>query len=511
MRMKERRERVKAILDYKPDSQVASDDIDQALNDALEYVWDARAWTFAEAETTLNLTPDVSDATNTLAYTNDSRSVFFASDIRELYQDANGQRKTWVGQFLCIDGFDYRIMDVPTSDTIILWEPVRSIAGTFSNVTTSWSLKAAELYLPEDLGEILGLADKDIPIAGQMPRKFSGLPARKAEDLDLRLDQTGTPSCYIVQENLNVPPAGSTALQVVNNPDAMHANDSDYGFYTARYMEITWAFASGGRFGALAEPAVCQITEGVWNGQKVVISLTMPDGYTDAETRTPDYANRPWPLDVEGWKKVFFFNDNLDMSTGLRRGLPCWKIITQPRVPLDKTDLVDNQQASYPLEIADTSSTATLNNDEQMHSGNRRVHHDPDGVWQRVRLWPRPSSVTRTITQENIGQGRIAPAENLHPVHLRYRMRPPTLSENGDTDPMPHELHKVVVQKAVAILLPGLGDPKLAADYELLVTTALKRLSAKYTSRIDETYVRGQWGGSGGYQWPTSVVFTRTN
>lgn len=508
MRLKELRERDKSLTSYQAESATFHNDVDGDLNEALEEVWTYKHWTFRERVVAIDILPDVLPSNSRsidVTAANDSRYVEGFS-LPDLWPDRNLQAtpdRTWIGQTLHIYGRDYTIQEVQgegSDDAIITTEPVRLPSGS-SDDTGEWELRFTHLRLPADCQEILGLVDADTPLArGSARGKLVGLAARRAEEVDLRVDVTGEPECYVVEPPLVVPAAGTTTAAWVAG--AVDPVSDTHGFSVHRWYEVTWAYAIGGRIGPLAEPATVEMKPSGTHAGHMLVSMFEADGLTPAECANQDFANQPYPLSGEGLRKVLFSNTNIDPTTGERLGLPCWTEITAA------ASLAATQVDAFPLTCIDVESALQVNQPKQMLPKNKKLTRDPDGVHLQVRLWPRPTTGVDLYDEADLSVSRTAPKVVLKRYLLRYLARPPKLCEASDTPAMPTEFHQVVLWKAVAVMLRRCGDAKMADDYEKRATNKMDSLVNAHTHRADIANRRGGWSYEDRDLLPRNVLFT---
>lgn len=509
MRLKEMRERVKSLTSYQAESATFHADVDADLNEALEEVWTHKHWTFRDRVVAIDIMPDIEGNVEVTAF-NDVRYIE-GFTVPILWPDRNLQvrpERNWIGQVLHIADRDYTIQEIQgegSDDAIITTEPVRLESGG-SLATSDWSLRQVHLRLPADCAEILGMVDADTPFpAASASGRIPGLPARRAEELDLSSDVTGTPECYVVEPPLIVPAAGKTTATWVAG--GAPAASNTFGFTAVRYYEITWAYSIAGRIGPLAEPATVQVfPAGSVNAGNILVSLFHEDGTTPALCENPSsFSQQPWPMPGEGLRKQLYLNTNIDPTTGERLGLPCWVEVNR------HSAIAAQEHDTYPLTILDLASTATINQPAQMNPKNPRLTHDPDGVHLQVRLYPRPNTADAEYDQETIFSGRTAPKLQMKKFLLRYLARPAKLAEAADSPAMPTEFHQIIIWKAVATLLRRCGDGRMASDYEKRAEAKMNSLVNAHTHRQDLGTVRGGWNyGTNGPALSRNVVFTES-
>lgn len=481
------RDRVFSLVDYKPEAAVAKDEVDQKLNEALQTIWDAKPWNFAERTAELPVFPDIDADTSGLTchVTLDSREVVFSATVPELYPDSVQEGVRWIGQTFHTGSRNYRIQSVNSAgDTIILDEPIRYASVNTTATPTDWELRQSEIWLPEDCAEVLGVTDADNVVTTTTPRQAGGLLPRRAEDLGLRAELEGVPDSYIPLPDLEIPAAGTIVLTT----SEQNTQDNTYGIPGGRFVQLAWAFSWANRVGPLSEYATVELPDPA-KFYSILLAFYAADGFTAAQSDgPPDYDTRPFPLAYEGLRKRVFFNSNIDPTTGDRIGLPCWRECSRRALLATPTE-----GDSYPLEFADTSAIGAVNQSWQISPGNRRVRTQPDGTYQRFRLYPRPNSTLLEYPQVILASGsfpHVAPKMKFRRLHVRYRARPPLMAEANDAPACPLELHLDIVHLVAAQLLMR-WDPPAAARYEARVDAHLGKLASKYVARTDVTLIRG--------------------
>ena len=487
MNLTEIRNKVKSITDYSPELTVYNEQLDILINDAYNAIWTEKRWRWAQKVIFLDIWPDIvplqPDATTKNALvTNNRRRVTFSGALRSL----ESYPYQWEGQIIEIQGRDYFIDQVISSNEIRLRDPFR---GTTAVDDVTWTIKHRFYDLPPDAIEILGLVHKDTPAAGKMPPygAVRGITARREEDLNLREDFTSFYSeAYIPYGTSNVPPAEKCSATVIGIVGTIPGATS---------LELCWAFETDGgmKVGALSDPVIAKIGQAPGGIQ---LSFLTWDGVAVAAPAYLDTQDQQMNQ-FEGLRKRVYFNQNFNRATGVRlAGLPVWREVTlgttfvAPGTPgLDtETDAV---------RVLDTASTYTIASLTQVNPGNKR-YIDYDGLHLRFRPYPRPigSDFVYLFVAGN-GEINDATERQFRQWELRYYRKPHRMGLQTDTPEFPIEFHALVVYKVLHDIYSKHDNLSQAQNYDKKYQESIKRFEKRYVDSIDTNLVRGQFGGRG--------------
>lgn len=488
MALAETRARVLSRLLYRPEAQSYRDLVDGAIRDAVVSIWSARDWVFATKSVTLDWPPDeLGSDTNICSVTNGSRLVTFETVQDWLDMDATRRAepgRSWIGQHFVVQDVVYTIVDVGiSSDTIILDRPVRLDSVETALDYDAWEARWTWHYLPDDCARVLGVT---VGYEGGQttPRRLTMLDDLDAERMWLQPANGGNPLYYRFGGRMDLPGAGSLTATIASSASAV---SDDYGFSgtTDRYVELAWSYALGPYLGPVSDSAVVQITSDQ-TSCRVDLSLLDVYGAAAAAADTPDYTAAPVPGPHETYRKIILHNSNIDPTTGVRLGEPCWRIVN--RWSARTTQAYDDQS---PLAVLDTDSTVSINQPHQISAMGQRIR-TPDGLYEAVSMWPRPITATR----EQPSPGGLVPTEDRTRYVLRCQVRPPAPTEKTDPLGLPQEFEPIVVAWAQSILLDTHGDAQGAAGAMTSAMSQLKRVAGRYTVRADSNHVRGDWDSS---------------
>lgn len=477
------------------------------VNDAYFTIWNSKRWKFAQVKDHLKVYPDLSygNTGQVVSVVNGSRMVVFSGAVPMLltentmgpyssqsFSTAYGSTgSAYEGEIFQVDGREYNIIKVVGPTVIQLDEQYRG--GTVAT-NSNWKIKKRYYDLPDDCLELLNLSQRDVPSAsGQRPPhgKLFGLSKRKEEEFNLREDYTATfAECYIDTPPVNVPPA-EKFTQISDDATIEGTIPSNY------YIELCWAFHYwGAKIGPLSEPFL--LKTGATPQPPISPYHAMTLQFTSFDDKPIaaqafNFVNDRVPNKYEGLRKVLFFNQNINPSTGKRLGLPCWRMVSQGAPTGLEGGTVN---AGKPLIIDDESSQCTLLYLNQFNSGNPR-YVEWDGSIPRIRPYPR---IVGYDLHNNLAIGSEgapgADEEYYRRLEVRYFKKPLRMTLSTDVPQMPHEFHNLVVLKALEDVYNKSGNLELADKYSRRIEKEIKKLEARYIDSVDTTFVRGSFANT---------------
>jgi hypothetical protein len=476
-------------------------------NDAYFTIWNSKRWKFAQVKDHIKVYPDLSYAMNsrTAAVTNGSRKIIFSGPVPMLFAEATmgpyssqsfstaygSTGSAYEGEIFQAGGREYNIIKVVSTTEIHIDEQYR---GTTNLVAQDWKVKKRYYDLPDDCLELLNLSQRDVPSAsGQRPPhgKLFGLSKRKEEEFNLREDYTATfAECYIDTPPVNIPPA-EKFVQISDDATIEGTIPSDY------YIELCWAFHYwGSKLGPLSEPILVKTGSTpqppISPYHAITLQFTSFDDKPIA-AQVFNYLTDIVPNKYEGYRKVLFFNQNINPSTGKRLGLPCWRMVSQGYTSGTEGSTVG---AGKPLLISDELSQCTLLYLNSFNPGNPR-YVEWDGSIPRIRPYPR---IVGWDFHNNpqISTEELPPAdeEYFRRLEMRYYKKPLRMCLSTDVPQMPHEFHNLVVLKALEDVYNKSGNLELADKYSRRIEKEIKKLEARYIDSVDTTFVRGSFANT---------------
>lgn len=142
MNLKQIREQIKNITDYSPDLQAYSNQIDSLINNSYLNLWRSKRWSFAQKNIFLDAYPDIDSARElgpdsvsapiTAAWNDGQRLVTFSADVFTLLE----HKEVYEGNPIELEGREYTILQVLSTTTLTVTEPIRNTNGVFA-VTAS--------------------------------------------------------------------------------------------------------------------------------------------------------------------------------------------------------------------------------------------------------------------------------------------------------------------------------------------------------------------------------------
>ena len=471
------REKIKNSSDYSPEFSLYDDQLDELINDAFYSIWTSKQWTFTSKASTIRTHPDMTSSTDTehsgaalsvtAAVTHLDRKVTFSA-----LMDRLGKINVWEGQPISIQNQEYIISVILDDQTLLL---DKAYYGKTDAADATWVIKKRYYTLPEDCLELqyFGLRDypyNDISSYG----KAAGILPRREETHDMRVDTTATEAlAYIPTAAANIPSAESLSLV-----SATIAG----GTMTAGFYELCWAFVKEGKISALSDPVVVEVlaaNNGItgtflgWDG-----STILSDSYQSNDQTAPQW---------EGYRKVVFWNKNLNRTNGERKGLPCWlQVVTGGSTRNSKQYL---NQALF----SDTIPTFNILYNNQLDNGSKR-YIDIDGQHQEIRPYPRINGWD--YEQEFIGD--VQEHDYFREYVVRYYKKPRDLLLDSDSPEMPYEFHQLISFKAMEELYLKFGNTGLSNVYAARFSKEMTNLEKRYVSHSDLVIRRGQFGVSVG-------------
>ena len=481
------RNKIKNITDYSPELQTYNDQLDELVNDAYFTIWTTKRWVFATKEYLFKFNPDIlptRDVTAPVTSVNanvlkGSRQVTFSANIDRLTPD-------WEGQPIEIQNYEYIISKVVTPAQILL---TKVFHGTTDTDDVSWAIKYRYYDLPHDSIELLSLAHRDVPHgnggAGSFPPygKLIGLPARREEELNLRMDyKAAYAEAYVWSPSYFVPEAQT--LDLITTP-LLDGN----GFLPGNFLEVCWAFVKDDKIGALSEPKIAKFP-----GSDVTPSYSLRIDFKTWDNQ-PVIADSfqsfdKEPTQFEGFRKIIFWNQNFNRATGERLGLPIWKVFNNPGGSATR-----NQSLFLTsMVIPDTSASALVNNFNQIDPGNAQ-YIEYDGQYNRIRPYPRVDAWDQAITRQDATEALSkVPQDFLREGVARYYYKPPALGFQTDAPQMPNEFHQLIVYKVLQTLYEKIGQMTNADFYRRRIDDEIKQFQKRYCDHIDSNFQRGQFG-----------------
>lgn len=495
MNLKTIREKIKNVSDYSPEVLAYDNQLDSIITDAYYAVWTEKRWDFAQKLAFLNVYPDITGTREgkTCIVKDGERVITFSAAVQQLHPSNN---HIWEGNIFEVRGREFTIEKIISSTVIYLTEPVRLLTadistGVSSGALSDWKIKSRFYHLPQDCIEIFSLGHRDAPVSNSLHGKTPGLSKRREEELNLKEDKASSYADYYITTPPSIVPDAEDMSIAITSVGGSALNT---GSFRNSYYELCWAVEIGGRVGPLSEPKVIQVPN---------------DAFYYMTVSFLDWAGRPYQADVaeltimgmprplEGHRKVLYYNQNFNPTTGGRRGIPLWRAINQ----YNRATPINNDDT--PIRAADTAATIGVLHPQSMAAGSAQ-YIENDGVHQRIRPYPRIDDADFTYPEVNAVVGNaLVPKlkEPFRQMELRYYYKPPALATATDTPQMPHEFHQVIVFKALEDIFIKSGNTALAKHYASRVVKELKRFEKRYIAYTDTNYRRSQFGTGPSRAW----------
>lgn len=498
MNLAEIRSLVGATQDWLPESLLYQEYLDTLINIAHKEVWERHGWVFAHRNAFLEIHPDIvgssagASATSVNALvTNGSRTVQFSSPVPGLSAGFADEPQpsgaytsgleavadTWSGQLFEHGGREYEILNVLDFTTVVLKEPARLTSGS-TDVTNAWTIKHKYYRLPADCVKLLTVGRYSSPVPGVSNQYQAQLIPIITSVQPSYQDRTATMASHIYYANpLVIPPGEKLSAEATNSADTSNLPD---GFYT----ELAWTYGLDGDYGPLSETlAVGPLNAG--GGGYNTLTCTFLDKRSQA-LETPSRAEllKPWPIRNEGLYKLLWHNANIDTSTGDRLGNPVWL----PVILNDGT----NKEWKQVNAFSDVS-TVTLTTPGQFATyGQRYLPH----VTERIQPWPRITTPDITYSGVSIDDV-LLPFVPFKRLIIQYLCKPPLLSWDEDTSPIPPEFHQVIVYKVLEMACIKQKRPDLASYFAEKFEREVLGLERRYLLFTSKNNQTAQWGSSG--------------
>jgi hypothetical protein len=473
------RQKIKNITDYSPELQQYNEQLDDLINDAYYSIYTKKRWNFTTKLAIFDFYPDITPARDnegmplgaekTITIASGSRKVVFFTFVDRLVS----QRDVWEGAIIELNNQEYIINYIDVSGNIQLTEEYR---GEDLTDSTAWKIKKRYYDLPQDCSELLYVGHRDYPyttVSGMSNPygKSSAILPSMEERLNMRVDYDQPyAEAYINSPTVQIKPA--ERLEIRDGETGTLPNNT--------YWEFCYAFVKDGKIGPLSEPSQVH-THG--NNGSVILKFM---SWNDEEIFSDGfYANDKRPTQWEGYRKVIFFNKNLDRKTGEHKGLHCWVQVTKGGSRGTNTYL-------EPLLVSDEDFEVTIDDITQLDSGNER-YIERDGLHQQIRFYPRVNGYDIELPRKTdfaiITQFHNYVRQGI----MRYMKKPQDLLLGTDVPDMPVEFHQLIVYKALEDIYLKLGQIDMARIYEKKYETEVKGLEKRYVDKIDFQVQRGQF------------------
>jgi len=166
-----------------------------------------------------------------------------------------------------------------------------------------------------------------------------------------------------------------------------------------------------------------------------------------------------------------------------------WRVFNNP------TGSATRNTTTYlnPVIAADTASSVTITNFNQIDPGNDR-YIEIDGQYNRIRPYPRVDAWDEAVSQKpaDLVTSKV-PQDFLREGVARYYYKPPTLAFATDSPQMPSEFHQLITYKVLETLYSKSGQDAKSEMYRRRYESEMKQLKKRYADHIDSNIQRGQF------------------
>lgn len=490
------RNMVKSVTDYSPELQSYSNQLDSLINEAYLRLWSHRRWVFTTKLLEMRIYPDMTPEREAnganlpeASYTDGQRLITFSEPLRFTFDN----KAAYEGNIITLEDRDYTIVEVLTSTTLTVSEPIRVVDGSGSvtgNVT--WVIKAKFYTLPEDCVEVLGITHRDAPSSSlRAPR--TRVPCVLPSQLDSYTTLENTTSnyaeYYVPRPAVSVPPGEKLSVDFTQAEST-----SDGTLPQGTYYELCWSFVTPTKErGPLSEPLIVQVPTDGQNplrGYSAEVKFLTWDDKEVASLNT-SYSAGPGTLrPLEGMRKELWYNQNFNPATGERLGLPKWRQVKNGRDPSALQNLATQDQ---PLLTADTDSTATVKWNTSFNPGTQ-VYKEWDGQHFRIQFYPRLDTWENFYEYASTGSTVPPRGRDYYgSVDVRYLKKPNLLMAKTDTPELPYEMHQLIVWSVLEDVYNKSGNLQLASVYAGKYERSLKDIGSRYLELVDSSAIRGQF------------------
>ena len=497
MNLNQIREQIKNITDYSPDLQAYANQLDSLINNAYFNIWRNKRWNFAEKQTFLEAYPDITSERETggvgpaitAFFTDGQRLVTFSAPVNTLWN----KKDIYEGNIIELNSREYTIVQILAPTQLSVAEPIRITGGVITNTIDNWRVKARFYTLPEDCIELLSVAHRDIPVGNQgngqiLPPygKLYGILPRHDEELGLREDYTQTyAEAYIPIPPAVVPPAETWDHSFVEDPNG------EWNTFGGQYLELCWSFMNPtGQVGPLSEEKIIQVPLQPGTNALQVNFKTFDN--QPVQSLNGAYGSGPGTKrNLEGLRKVLWYNANFDRVTGTRLGLPQWRqvILGAAAAGLNTANQDD------PVIAADIVANAKIYYPATALGPGTKLYREYDGQHLRIRPYPRIDAFDFEYIQAATDATTPPRLRDFfRRLEMRYYYKPAPLVLKTDTPELPYEFHSLIVYGALEDIYNKSGNSTLAEQYRRKQEKLLRQFEKRYVDRTDLSYQKGQFG-----------------
>lgn len=550
MNLKELREKIYSLSDYKPGNPTYTETLDRIIRDAYKAIWNVHTWSFAVKHADIELHTDIdaewlrqeylaTTGTDTPIYLAiitgspqvrftvnptdilDTNDQFMSNTLRQgsgiAWERPNRIYNNWIGQEFEIYEQKYEIKKI-TNEGILLdrgvqfTNPESTITDpqdpgfavdNYYFATQNFKIKSVYTYLPSDIQELYSVALKPWNTGASENQILQGINWFEAARVFNSFDTTGTPQIYINSPDIMIP-GGETlsyTLQEVESSD-------DGNFESGKTYEFAYAhMGPGGNIGSPSKPVKISIPSAeTTTYYRIVLDTKDWAGYDNANRMWADTYSahaRPvsdWNLE---WNRILLINRNIDESTGRALGSPKWVPINLNATQTPSS----NDSATTPLQSLGFL-LAQFNENGRMTLRDYRVAYNSGNYpvvfsnrVRRVQLYPRSDIIkyeNKLSIPVNLPEGAEfvpwRPRTTTATLSITYKYLPLEIVNDYDSIDLKFEFSNLVVRKALVEVFLLNNDLSKAQVFQGLYDKELKALIKRYSSSSDSIRVKGEFG-----------------
>jgi hypothetical protein len=471
MNLKDMREMVGSIIDYDPEVESYQNEVQRIINQIYLEFFCEHPWKFNQKSVDIYTKPDLTSAAS-ITVTADSQQlpdglITITSATLTATDDRAGQLRR-EGDVLVLTNSEssqnnglYIIDKIDVNGTSIQvskYSTQNRVKWQGSTGADACNIAIQQRYftLPEDCISILSVGIRNLEEAGVGTNALGhvyGLMRRDDEELNLRDDFTGTPTCWIPYDQ---------------PPDTVSRNVRDFIPRAGKDFTVTATSASNSWYAGTYEFAMAYELHGQVGPMSDPVELTL----TKDQKPTFDMVDTT-KLGFYGLRKRFFMRIKSAIGKGgatfeekFFRDLSSF--IMYPAGPdfiffqaEDSTTTYspDHQNTAYPFGNAIDGFMAIP-----------RAKPTLDNRW-RIRLHPRPAAQT--------------------PMRVRYSFYPGELKDDYDTPQSPIDTHRYIVYRACQELFIKHKNPDMAMYYENKADDELRKCEKRWLTERAIYHIKG--------------------
>lgn len=436
MKLSDMRDYVSNILDYNPSVQTYRQEVDDALNENYMAHFVDRPWEYSQKEIKLVAKADevfegcTTSAAGKLVIPNAQKGTDFyhigAPLVVEFIEGSDGTASE-KGEYI-IEGVSYTGVDItlnvrqPEKDPKFYSLDQRLF--TFGNNQTEVKIKIKhrKILMPKDCVEVMSIGLRGLGTDVRQP--FYNIPKFLDEKLSLDLDETGTPTDFLVVDPFHLnPPHRIPTIDTTARANSVNIA----GDYKAAY-----SFYKGGV---------------IYGHEQITPEIVLPESSTMTMTAGTN-RNVGDSIRVEEMEVS-------DTNSGLQK-----RVYVQPPEDVFKHFLM------YEDDIPPTTSlsaTSGIQVDFSDFTDKERLDEQHTGTYQRIRLYPRQDT-DQSMT-------------------VRYIFRPARLQSDDDIPEMPADTHLFLCYKTLVDIFNKHNNAQMASFYSQKAQQELLKIENRYLSQ----------------------------